>query len=86
MSSKIDYYEIIKEYNDISGEEFKYASYPSYIIEAMKDSLTVFCLKHDIKEAEEITKLSELVDDVTFNIQTAMIYNKLKEKQSNDRN
>ncbi|WP_210498667.1 hypothetical protein [Vibrio crassostreae] len=80
----IDYVDVINKYKGIAGEEFKYAQYPNYINEAMADTLTVFCVKNDITDKDEIVRLSELIDDTVFNIQTAMMQNKLKEQNNND--
>lgn len=78
-NSKIDYIDILNQYNKAGDREFIYGEYPEYIKDAMKDSLTVFLIKHNITDNAEISKLSELIDDITFNIQIALIENKKKE-------
>lgn len=78
-SNTIDYIDILNQYNKTGEREFVYGEYPEYIKNAMKESLTVFLIKHDITDTKEISRLSELIDDTTFNIQIALIENKKKE-------
>ncbi|CAH7366859.1 hypothetical protein VCHA53O466_40276 [Vibrio chagasii] len=59
-----------------SASALKYSNYPSYIKDAMQNSLTAYCARFDITDPAEIEKLSELVDDVAFNIEIGLIDNK----------
>lgn len=75
---------VLGERDANNDNEFIYAHYPNHIKVALSTALTTHLAKYDIHDKVSISELSELVDDVAFNIEMAMKKNqhdrKVKEK------
>lgn len=75
---------VLRERDANNDSEFVYAHYPEHIKLALSTALTTHLAKYDIHDKVSISELSELVDDVAFNIEMAMKKNhhdrKAKEK------
>ncbi len=71
---------LLAERDRLNDDEFIYAHYPESIKQALSSALTTHIAKYDITDNVEISQLSELVDDVAFNIEMTM------KKNQHDRN
>lgn len=71
-NNQIDCYGVLLEARKVSEDEFIYGQYPKFIKDALAQALSVHIAKNDVTDPKEITSLSELVDDVAFNIDINM--------------
>ncbi|MDK9790592.1 hypothetical protein [Vibrio sp. D431a] len=76
LSSRAYLPDLIKLVGEESAHALRYSEFPQYITDAMNHALTLYCAKYEISSEEEISRLSELVEDVAFNIEINLIDNK----------
>ncbi len=78
----VSFYQMLKAMDEISDQEFIYAHYPEHIKIALSEALSNHCLKYGITEKNEISMLSNLIDDAAFNIEIAMKKRHIELKKS----
>ena len=81
MMRATDVMTILRERDSLNEDEFLYAHYPKEIKQALATALTTHLAKYEIEDKDQIAELSELVDDVAFNIEMTMKKNQYDRKQ-----